>query len=143
MEDNDKDNNNYKVISALELDINMGISRGHQGNQGHKPHLDDNEEEDDEGEDNSKDDNNNKNNKDGRGISAQGIDRELEFFTRTSRTLMVLASMMMIKTRRTTIRMTTTTRTTLMTRVSYLWDYMETWGFRKDIKDIIGIGLND
>ena len=35
MEDNDKDDNVYKVISALELDRDMGFSRGHQGNQGH------------------------------------------------------------------------------------------------------------
>ena len=32
---------------------------------------------------------------------------------------------------------------TTMTRVSQLWDQIETWGFRKDIKDVKGIGLDD
>ena len=36
---------------------------------------------------------------------------------------------------------TTTTRTTIMTRVSQLWDKIETCGFREDIKDIEGNGL--
>ena len=31
VEDNDKDDNNYKDISALGLDRDMGFSRGHQG----------------------------------------------------------------------------------------------------------------
>mgnify|MGYP006936303066 CR=1 FL=1 len=35
----------------------------------------------------------------------------------------------------------TTTRTTTMTRVSQLWDLIETWGFREDIKDAKGISL--
>ena len=30
-----------------------------------------------------------------------------------------------------------------MTRVSQLWDLIETWGFRKDIKDIKDIDAND
>ena len=68
MEDNDKDNNDYKIISALELDRDTGFSRGHQGNQGHWPHDDDNKE-----EDNNKDDN------DDKGISALELDRDLGF----------------------------------------------------------------
>ena len=34
MEDNDKDDNNYKDISAQGLDRDLGFSRGHQG---HRP----------------------------------------------------------------------------------------------------------
>ena len=30
-----------------------------------------------------------------------------------------------------------------MTRVSQLWDQIETWGFRKDIKDVKGISIHD
>ena len=30
VEDNDKDNNNFKDISALGLDRDLGFSRGHQ-----------------------------------------------------------------------------------------------------------------
>ena len=62
MEDNDKDDNNDKGISALGLDRDLWFSRGHQGHQGHRPNDDDEEEEDDDDkvEDNDKDDNNNK-----------------------------------------------------------------------------------
>ena len=45
---------------------------------------------------------------------------------------------------RTTTRMITTIWTRIMTRVYQLWDYIETWGFCvdiKDIKDIKGINL--
>ena len=35
---------------------------------------------------------------------------------------------------RTTMRRRTTTRTTTTSRTSQLWDLIETWGFRKDIK---------
>ena len=62
-DDNNKDDNNDKGISALGLDRDMGFSRGHQG---HQPHNDDNEKEDDNEEDedeveyNDKDDSNNK-----------------------------------------------------------------------------------
>ena len=76
VEDNDKDDNNFKDISALGLDRGLGFS---QGNQGHRPpdYDDDDEDEDDslvedneevedddkvednnEVEDNGKDDNN-------------------------------------------------------------------------------------
>ena len=40
-----EDNNHDKVISSLELDRDVGFLRGHQENQGHQPHDDDNEEE--------------------------------------------------------------------------------------------------
>ena len=30
-----------------------------------------------------------------------------------------------------------------MTRVSQLWDLIETWGFREDIKDIVADDVND
>ena len=79
MEDNDKDNNHDKVISSLELDRDMGFLQGHQANQGHQPHDDDNEEEDNEVEDNNKEDDNKKDDNDENGISAQGLDRELGF----------------------------------------------------------------
>ena len=66
-----KSNSNF---SALELDRDLGFSRGHQGHQGHQPHDDDDDgEEDDKVEDNNKDDNNDK------GISALGLDRDLKF----------------------------------------------------------------
>ena len=39
--DNIKDMKNYKGISALGLDRDLGFSRGHQGPQGHRPHGDD------------------------------------------------------------------------------------------------------
>ena len=44
---NDKDDNNYKEdnddkgISALRLDRDLGFSQGHQGYQGHRSHDDD------------------------------------------------------------------------------------------------------
>ena len=41
MEDNDKDDNNFKDISALRLDRDLGFLRGHQG---HQPPDDDEEE---------------------------------------------------------------------------------------------------
>ena len=43
MEDNDKDNNNDKGISALGLDRDLRFSRGHQGHQGHWPNDDNND----------------------------------------------------------------------------------------------------
>jgi hypothetical protein len=56
----------------MELDRDMGFSRGHQGRQGHRPYDDDDaEEKDNEVEDNDKDDDNDK------GISALGLDRDL------------------------------------------------------------------
>ena len=87
MEDNNKDANDDKGISALELDRDQRFSRG---NQAHWPHDDDDkeeeeEEEEDDGldndgvEDNDKDDNDNKDNNDDKGISALGIDRDLGF----------------------------------------------------------------
>ena len=57
----------------------MGFLRGHQANQGHQPHDDDNEEEDNEAEDNNKEDENNKDDNDENGISAQRLDRDLGF----------------------------------------------------------------
>ena len=58
MEDNDKDDNDDKGISALELDRVLGFSRGHQG---HWPlDDDDNEEEYDKVEDNEEEDNDDK-----------------------------------------------------------------------------------
>ena len=79
MEDNNKEDDDYKVISALELDRDMGFSRGHQGNQEYRPHDDDNKEEDNEVEDNDKDDDNNKDDNDDKGSSAQGLDRDMGF----------------------------------------------------------------
>ena len=70
MEDNDKDDNDDKGISALELDKRPGVLRGHQG---HWPHDDDNKENDDEMEDNK----NNKDDNDDKGISALDFDRNL------------------------------------------------------------------
>ena len=62
-------------FSALELDRDLGILRGHQRRQGHRPNDDEEEEEEDnEVEDNDKDDDNN-----GNGISALGLDRDLVF----------------------------------------------------------------
>ena len=40
--DNNKNDNNDKGISALELDRDLGFSRGHQGHQGNWPHADEN-----------------------------------------------------------------------------------------------------
>ena len=77
---NDKDSNDDKGISALELDRDMEFSLGHQGCQGHRPHNDDDsEEEEDEVGDNDKDDNNNKDDNNDKGISALGLDRDLQF----------------------------------------------------------------
>ena len=79
MEDNDKDDdNNDKDISALGLDRDIRFSRGHQG---HQPNDDDNveEDDDDEVEDNDKDGDNNKKDNNDKGISAQGLDRDLRF----------------------------------------------------------------
>ena len=57
-----KSNSNF---SAWELDRDLGVLRGHQGRQGHRPHDDDDDEEDnDEVEDNDKDNNNNKDDND-------------------------------------------------------------------------------
>ena len=56
-------------------------------------------------------------------------------FTRTSRTSRPLASMMMTRMRRTAIRIMAKKRTTTITRVSQLWDLIESWGFR-DNKNI-------
>ena len=59
----------------------MGFSGGHQGDQGHKPHDDDEEEEEaeDKVEDKNKDDNKNMDNTNYKGISALGLDRDLSF----------------------------------------------------------------
>ena len=37
----------------------------------------------------------------------------------------------------------TTSRTTTMTRVSQLWDQIETWDFREDSKDIVADDVED
>ena len=85
VEDNNKDDGDYKVISALELDRDMGFSRGHQGNQKYRPHNDDNEQEDDNEEDedeveyNDKDDNNNKEDNNYKGISVLRLNRDMGF----------------------------------------------------------------
>ena len=80
MEDNNKDNNNDKGISALGLDRDLGFSRRQQGCQGYQPHDDDDdEEEDDEVEENNKDDNNNKYHNNDKGISALELDGDLFF----------------------------------------------------------------
>ena len=50
MEDNDKDDNNFKDISALGLDRDLGFSGGHQG---HQPSDDDENDNNDEVEDNN------------------------------------------------------------------------------------------
>ena len=76
MEDNNEDNNNFKDISALGLDRDLGFLRGHQGHQSYRPHDDDkevDEENDNEVEDNDKDNNNFKD------ISALGLGRDLGF----------------------------------------------------------------
>ena len=80
MEDNDKANTHNKVISALELDRDVGFSPGHQANQGYQPHDDDNEEENNTVEENNKEDDNNKDDNNDIGISAQGLDTALGFF---------------------------------------------------------------
>ena len=72
MEDNDKEDNNDKGISALEIDRDLGFLRGHQGHQWHHPPDYDNDEED-KVEDNDKDNN------DDKGISALKIDRGMGF----------------------------------------------------------------
>ena len=46
MEDNDKDTNDDKGISALEIDRELGFSQGHQA---HHPPDDDNKENDNSG----------------------------------------------------------------------------------------------
>ena len=76
MEDNDKEDNNYKDISALGLDRDLGFSRGHQG---HRPPDDDDDEEEDDDvvEDNNKDHSNFKDIK--ISISALRLDRNLGF----------------------------------------------------------------
>ena len=49
----------------------------------------------------------------------------------------VTTMMMIMTTTTTTTRMTmTTTQTTVATRVTQLWDLIETRGFRENIKDI-------
>ena len=64
----------------MELDRDLGFSRGHQGRQGHRPHDDnDDGEEDDEVEDKDKDDDDNKDDNNDKGISALGLDRDLRF----------------------------------------------------------------
>ena len=89
MEDNDKDDNNFKDISAQGLDRDLVFLRGHQGNQPHNED-DDDKEEDDEKEDNNKKDNTNKddnnkdkdnknNNNNDNSISALGLVRDLRF----------------------------------------------------------------
>ena len=50
VEDSNKDDNNYKDISAQGLDRDLGFSRGHQGHQ--LPDDDDEEEDDEEMEEN-------------------------------------------------------------------------------------------
>ena len=83
MEDNDKEDNNQKDISALGLDRDLEFLRGHQGHQEHQPHEDDSYYEDNhQTEYNDKDGKNNKDNND-MGISALALDRDLGF----SRTL--------------------------------------------------------
>ena len=57
------DDNNDKVISALELDRHLGFSGEYQGHQGHRPHHDD---------DKAEDDNKVKDDNDDKGISALG-----------------------------------------------------------------------
>ena len=81
MEDNDnnKDDNDDKGISALGLDRDLDFSRGHKEHQGHRHPDDDNEEDDDEVEDNNKDDNNYKDDNNDKGISAPRLYRDLGF----------------------------------------------------------------
>ena len=78
MEDNNKDDNNYKDISALGLDRDLGFSRGYQG---HRPPDDDDdeEEEDDEVEDNNQVEDNDNDDNNFKDISALGVDRDLGF----------------------------------------------------------------
>ena len=62
--DNNKDKNDGKGISALGLDGDLEFSRGHQRQQGHQPHGDDNKENDNKMVDNNKDNNSNNKNED-------------------------------------------------------------------------------
>ena len=79
MEDNDEDDNNFKDISALGLDRDLGFSRGHQGHQGHRPPDDEEEEDDDMVEDNDEVEDNDKDDNNFKDISALGLDRDLGF----------------------------------------------------------------
>ena len=81
MEDNDKvehnNDNNFKDISALGLDRDLGFLRGHQG---HWPHDDGDEEEDNDKVDaNNKDGSNNMYDNDDKSISSLGQDRDMWF----------------------------------------------------------------
>ena len=76
MEDNDKDDNNFKDISALGLDRDLGLSRGHQG---HGTPDDEEEEDHDEVEDNEEVEDNDKDENNFKDITALGIDRYLGF----------------------------------------------------------------
>ena len=82
MEDNDKDDDNNKNdntdkgISALGLDRDLRFSRRHQGHQRHWPHYDDEKVENNDKDNNN---NNNKDNNNDKGISALGLDRDLGF----------------------------------------------------------------
>ena len=78
MEDNNKDDNNDKGISAPGLDRDLGFSKGHQG---HQPLDDDDDEEEDDnvGEDNEEVGDNDKDENNFKDISALGLDRALGF----------------------------------------------------------------
>ena len=60
-DDNNKNHNDDKGISALGLDRDLGFSRGHQGHQGNWPHADENKKNTMRWRYNDKDNNNNNN----------------------------------------------------------------------------------
>ena len=112
MEDNNKDDNDYKAISALELVRDMGFSRAHSGNHGRWSHDDDSEE-----EDNDNDHDNNKDNNDDNCIVSQGQIETWDFLE-DIKNIKCIGLMMMMMTR----RMTRRWRSTTMTRLSQLWN---------------------
>ena len=77
--DNNKAKNDDKGISALGLDRDLGFSEDVKDIKGiYLDDADDNNNEDNE-EDKNKDEDNNKDNNDDKGISALGLDKDLEF----------------------------------------------------------------
>ena len=76
MEDNDKEDNNFKDISALVLDRDLGFLRGYQG---HWPPYDDEEEEVDKVDDNNDVEDNDKDDNNFKDISALGLERDMGF----------------------------------------------------------------
>ena len=79
MDDNNKEDNDENGISAQGLDRDLGFSEDVKDIKGiYLDDDDDNNNEDNE-ENKNKDEDNNKVNNDDKGISALGLDRDLEF----------------------------------------------------------------